>query len=513
MKKKLKRIATSRAVIVWFLIAVQLFLIFVIAVQFTRFYYVYSAATAVLDFIFILYLMKNSRSMSYKLCWIVVAFTFPVFGIALYLIFGGNRASKSALGKMRVMHEAARAGVLKESCALAELREECPEAARQAAYIKNTSFCPPVRHCETRYFESGEALFPVLLEELRKAKRYIFLEYFIIGEGEMWDAVHEILLEKVAEGVDVRVIYDDIGCWLSLPGDFDERLRREGIDCRIFQRFVPFLFARQNNRDHRKICVIDGVTSFTGGINIADEYINTVKRFGYWKDTAVMVRGEASWSYAVMFLTMWDYLGGKKTVPESDYTAYAPDPAAYAGIDGEGYVQPYTDSPLDGEPVGENVYLGLIENAKRYVWITTPYLIVDERMEQALIHAVRCGVDVRIVTPGVPDKVLINQTTKSYYPNLIANGIKIYEYKPGFVHAKGFLVDDEYAVVGSVNLDYRSLYLHFECGLWMYRPDCLGEIRRDFTELIRASEPVEAKKPRLLTQLFRASLDLIAPLL
>ena len=513
MKKKLKRIATSRAVIVWPLIVIQLFLIFLIAVQFTRFYYVFSVATALLDFVFVLYLMKNSRSMSYKLCWIVVAFTFPVFGVALYLIFGGKRASGRALRKMRFMREAARAGTAREVCALADLEAEDPTAARQARYIKTTSYCPPVKHCETRYFESGEAMFPVLLEELRRAERYIFLEYFIIGEGEMWDAVHEILLEKVKAGVDVRVVYDDIGSALAIPGNFDGKLRREGIDCRIFQRFIPLLFARQNNRDHRKICVIDGVTAFTGGINLADEYINTEERCGYWKDTAVMVRGEAAWSFAVMFLTMWDYLCGTKTDEIGDYSDYVPLPGALDGIDGGGYVQPYTDSPLDGEPVGENVYLGLIENAKRYVWITTPYLIVDERLEQALIHAARCGVDVRIVTPGVPDKILINQTTKSYYPNLVANGVKIYEFKPGFVHAKGFLVDDEYAVVGSVNLDYRSLYLHFECGLWMYKPDCLPDVKRDFIALIEKSEPVEAKKPRLLTQLFRAALDLIAPLL
>ena len=513
MKKKLKRIAASRAVIVWPLIVLQLVFIFALSVQFTRFFYVFSVVTALLDFIFILYLMKNSRSMSYKLCWIVVAFTFPVFGVALYLIFGGERASKRALGRMRFMQEASRASMARETSALDGLDAEAPAAARQARYIRTVSFCPPVKHCETRYFESGEAMFPVLLEELRRAERYIFLEYFIIGEGEMWDAVHEILLEKVKAGVDVRVIYDDIGCAFAIPGDFDEKLRSEGIGCRIFQRFVPFLFARQNNRDHRKICVIDGVTSFTGGVNIADEYINTVKRFGYWKDTAVMVRGEASWSFAVMFLTMWDYLCGTQTDGGDGYSDFAPLPGAFDGVDGAGYVQPYADSPLDGEPVGENVYLGLIENAKRYVWITTPYLIVDERMEQALIHAARCGVDVRIVTPGVPDKLLISQTTKSYYPNLIANGVKIYEYKPGFVHAKGFLVDDEYAVVGSVNLDYRSLYLHFECGLWMYRPDCLPDVRRDFAALFDASEPVEAKKPPLIIQLFRASLDLIAPLL
>jgi len=524
MKKKLKRFMTSRVVIVFLLIAVQLFLIFWSAIVLASYYYVYNAAVAVLSLAFLLYLMRSSHNGPYKIAWMAVAFAFPVFGMALYLIFGGNRISGRRKKKMRFMEDA-----LEESAALADrdeegesisarilarLDEECPGAARQSRYIRSASFTPASDMCETRYFESGEAMFPVLLEELEKAERYIFLEYFIIGEGEMWEAVHRILLDKVRQGLDVRVIYDDVGCAVSVDRHFDEQLRSEGIDCRIFQRFVPFLTARQNNRDHRKICVIDGVTSFTGGVNLADEYINTVRRFGYWKDTAVMIRGRASWSFTCMFLTMWDYLCGSDSDTEEEYAAFLPPPSAFRDICGSGVVQPYTDAPMDGEAVGENVYLNLIQQAERYVWITTPYLIIDEIMERSLLNAVRCGVDVRIVTPGIPDKHLINETTKNFYPRLLEGGVKIYEYTPGFVHAKGFLSDDRYAAVGSVNLDYRSLYLHFECGAWMYGTDCIPDIRRDFERVFADSRLLEVPdKVSALRRFFRALFNLIAPLL
>ena len=522
--KKIKRFMTSRVVIVFLLIAVQLFLIFWSAVVLAQNYYVYSVTNSVLAVVFLLYLMRSSHNGPYKIAWMAVAFALPVFGVALYLIFGGNRISVRRKKKMRFMERA-----LEQAAALGDigpdgepvsggvmnrLDAECPGAARQSRYIRSASFTPVAENCGTRYFESGEALFPVLLEELKKAERYIFLEYFIIGEGEMWDAVHEILLEKVRAGVDVRVIYDDIGCAVSVDRHFDETLRGEGIDCRIFQRFVPFLTARQNNRDHRKICVIDGVTSFTGGINLADEYINTVRRFGYWKDTAVMIRGRASWSFTVMFLTMWDYLCGQGEADDGEYAGFLPSPEVWEDIRGSGEVQPYTDTPMDGEAVGENVYLGLVQQAKRYVWIATPYLIIDEIMERSLLNAVQCGVDVRIVTPGGPDKRIINETTKNCYPSLLAGGVKIYEYTPGFVHAKGFLCDDEYAVVGSVNLDYRSLYLHFECGVWMHGTDCLPDIRRDFEEMFAASRLLtEPDKVSAVRRFNRAALNLIAPLL
>ncbi len=514
MKNRVKRFMTSRVVIVFALIAAQLFLILLSALALSRYYYVYVILTSLVSFAFLLYLMRSSHNDSYKIAWMAAVFVLPFFGVALYLIFGGNRISSRRRKKMRFMQN-----VLKQASSLTEdgidlLEKEDPGAARQAKYIRSASFTPVSTGCETRFFPSGEAMFPVLLEELRKAERYIFLEYFIIGEGKMWDAVHEILLEKVRSGIDVRVIYDDVGCAVSVDRHFDAKLRAEGIDCRIFQRFVPFLTARQNNRDHRKICVIDGVTAFTGGVNLADEYINAVERFGYWKDTAVMIRGRASWGLTAMFLGMWDYLCGSGGDGREDYAEYLPPPSAYDGIRGSGYVQPYTDTPMDGEAVGENVYLGLIQQAKKYVWITTPYLIIDELMERTLVQAAKSGVDVRIVMPGVPDKRMIGETTRNYFPSLIGNGVKIYEYTPGFVHAKEFVSDDRFAAVGSVNLDYRSLYLHFECGVWMCGTDCIRDVRDDFEGMFAASRLLtEAERVSGIRRLFRAALDLIAPLL
>ena len=300
---------------------------------------------------------------------------------------------------------------------------------------------------------------------------------------------------------------------MTLNRKFAGKLEKEGIRCRVFHRFVPVLNARQNNRDHRKICVIDGKTAFTGGINLADEYINRVERFGYWKDNAVMVRGKAAWSFTVMFLTMWDYLCGTAPEKRGDYSVYAPNLEQGQSRKTSGIVQPYTDSPLDDEAVGENIYLGILAAAQEYVWITTPYLIIDERMEQALCTAVRSGIDVRIITPGIPDKKVISETTKSFYPNLLAHGVKIYEYTPGFIHAKTFLCDDRFATVGSVNLDYRSLYLHFECGVWMSGTACIADIKADFEEMFRVSRVAEEEKNSLVRRLFRAVLELLAPLL
>lgn len=511
MLKKLRKLAFSRMFVVGFFIFIQFFLIFSAALEFTKYFVVYYAVSFVIAFAFVLRIINTNQRMAYKLAWIVVIFAFPAFGGALYLIFCGNRLSPRSRGKMRYISDATRSSIASDECVIEEISSDSPSAAKQSRYIKNAALCPPYKGTRTRYFPSGEAMIDTLIEKLESAEKYIFLEYFIIGEGEMWTRIHDVLKRKVDAGVDVRVIYDDIGCMLTLDRKFSSRLEAEGIKCRVFHRFVPVLSSRQNNRDHRKICVVDGVCAFTGGINIADEYINKVERFGYWKDNAVMLEGEGVWSFTAMFLGMWDYLGGKKTA--SDYLEYKPDYSSFRADEDAGYVQPYTDSPLDDEAIGENVYLGMLEAAQSYVWITTPYLIIDEQMTEALCRAVKSGVDVRIVTPGIPDKKLVNETTKSYYPILIENGVKIYEYKPGFIHAKTFLCDDVLATVGSVNLDYRSLYLHFECGVWLYKAECVCDIKKDFLEIFAECEEITEAKNSIFRNLFRGVLELIAPLL
>ena len=511
--KKLKKIARSRVLIVGFLILIQFGLIMLAALEFTKYFVVYYSLAYVIGIIFVLRVISKKQTMAYKLAWTVVILLFPPFGAAIYTIFCGNHLSEGVLKLMRAMTGTTLSSVDRKDDVLAQLDTIDRSAEKQSEYIRNTTLCPPYTNCSAEYFPSGETLIATLERELDKAEKYIFLEYFIIDYGEMWDRIHAVLRRKVAQGVDVRVIYDDLGSIMTVDKKFNRELESEGIRCRVFHRFSPILTATQNNRNHRKICVIDGRCAFTGGINIADEYINVKEKHGYWKDNAVMIKGEAAWSFTVMFLSMWDYLGGVTEKSRVDYSGYKPDYSKYASGHQNGFVQPYTDNPLDDEPVGENVYLGILASAHDYVWITTPYLIIDEQTEQALCKAVKSGVDVRIVTPGIPDKKFVNETTKSYYPNLIKNGVRIYEYTPGFIHAKTFLCDDKIATVGSVNLDYRSLYLHFECGVWMYGCDCINEIKSDFEEIFENSSEPKNEKCGIIRHIWRAILEFLAPLM
>ena len=510
--KKLKKLIFSRVFVVGVLILMQLLMILSMTIEFTKYFIVYYAVMFVLAFVFVLKIINTNQNMAYKLAWIVVVFIFPAFGVALYMIFSGNRLSNRSIKKMRFMEGISSAVLGKGENVVAELAEDDKNAEKQAKYIRNVAKYPPYRNGRLDYFKTGEEAFVVMLEELEKAEKYIFIEYFIISEGKMWNKIHDILKKKVRDGVDVRVIYDDIGCIMTLKRDFAAQLEAEGIKCRVFHRFVPVLSSRQNNRDHRKICVIDGKVAFTGGINIADEYINTIVKYGYWKDNAIVTDGEAAWSFTVMFLSMWEYLCHTPPSEAGNYDKFKPDNLS-AVRDNDGFIQPYSDDPLDFDPVGENVYLGMISAAHDYIWITTPYLIIDEQMEQTLITAVKSGVDVKIVTPGIPDKKIVNETTKSYYPNLIRNGVKIYEYQPGFIHAKTFLCDDKYATVGSINLDYRSLYLHFECGVWMYKTSCIKDIKDDFIGIFAESKEAEETECGFIRQMFRGVMELLAPLL
>jgi cardiolipin synthase len=328
----------------------------------------------------------------------------------------------------------------------------------------------------------------------------------------MWQSILQILEEKAALGLDVRLIYDDFGCASTMPKEFQMSLRRRGIRCEVFNPLIPVTSVLLNNRDHRKITVVDGYIGFTGGVNLADEYINRLERFGHWKDTGVMMRGEAVWSLTVMFLQMWSTLA-RETI---DYRKFRPHEWHEHPFEHDGYVQPYGDTPLDHETVGENVYLNIINRAKEYVYIFTPYLIVDNEMITALCLAAKSGIDVRIVTPGIPDKKLVFLLTQSYYDRLIESGVRIFEYMPGFIHAKSFVCDDKIATVGTINMDYRSLYLHFECGVWMYESRAVMQLKQDALNTFSLCheitlEECEQKKKRTL--IWQSVLRLFAPLL
>lgn len=502
----------NRAVIVAVLILLQVGFLIKLTVFWSNAYiYVYWICVA-LSMLAVLVIVSRQMDPGYKIGWIIPILIFPIFGWLLYLICGGNRMPRRMAGRMlrleKAFHDALAADLGADG--LAELGAA---AARQARYLERYAGCPAYTNTRTEYFPLGDALFPRMLEELRKAERFIFLEYFIIDQGVLWDSVLEILREKHAAGVDVRIIYDDVGCLTTLPMNYARKLEREtGIPCCAFNRFRPVLSIRMNNRDHRKLCVIDGQTAFTGGVNLADEYINVKARFGHWKDSAILVQGEAVWSMTAMFLFMWGYVRGV----DEDFRAFRPAelPAPAAGERGF-FVQPYTDSPLDNEPVGETVCLNLISGAHRYVYITTPYLVVSHGLNTALCTAAKSGVDVRIITPHIPDKRLVFELTRAHYQPLLEAGVRIFEYAPGFIHAKNIVVDDRYATVGTVNLDYRSMFLHFENGVLLCRDPAIRSIRDDFLETQEKSVEITLEQSRRHSggrQLLRAILRVLAPL-
>jgi cardiolipin synthase len=383
--------------------------------------------------------------------------------------------------------------------------------ANQSRYISKFCNFPIYDNTYSNYFPVGEDMFESLKQELEEAKSFIFLEYFIIQEGVMWDSILDILERKVREGVEIRVMYDDVGCISKLPFGYNEKLKKLGIACRVFNPFIPLVSARHNNRDHRKIAIIDGNTGFCGGINLADEYINKVVRFGHWKDTAVMLKGNAVWSFTVMFLQMWQVSGG----PKEEYEKYKPQPLREKP-ESDGYVQPYGDNPGDGETVGEQVYLNLLNKARDYVYISTPYFVVDNEILNAITLAAKDGVDVRIMLPHIPDKVYMHIVAKSYYAQLINSGVRIYEYTPGFNHSKTFVSDDKLGTVGTVNLDYRSLYLHFECGVLLYNTRSLMKVKEDFINTLQVCHEVtleECSHVRWYMRITRSILKAFAPLM
>ena len=429
------------------------------------------------------YVINKDSNPAIKIAWLIPLLMLPIFGGLLYLMFGGHHKNR----RLFAVNDNLRAQYGTPESASLTLDEAAKallpcDAALMSHYITHASGCPPVGNTATDYYPTGETMFPALCDALRRAERYIFLEYFIIEEGVFWDTVLDILTERAAAGVEVRVMYDDFGSMLTLPITYERTLRERGIRTHVFNPFNTVLSPRPNNRDHRKITVIDGVTAFVGGINLADEYINAYEKYGHWKDTAVRLTGDAAWSVAVQFLAVWD----ADTRGGSDYRLYLPEKSDRPAIE-NGIVQPYTDIPTDGELVGEAVYFQMITRAERYIYITTPYLILDHELLTSLQIAAKSGIDVRIVTPHIPDKKSVFFLTRSYYQPLLDAGVRIYEYTPGFIHAKSMVTDDRFAVVGSINFDYRSLYLHLENAVWMYNTTAVTAVRDDILATIGES--------------------------
>lgn len=455
--------------------------------------YIYGGFTLLSAFV-ILYVVNKDENPSFKLAWIIPITVIPVFGTLLYLFLELQWEGKIINRRLRENISDTQPYLKQNPRYMEQLAKTSRSNANLAAYIENSGSYPVYGNTNVKYYPVGEEMFEDMKKELEKAKRFIFMEYFIVERGEMWDSILEILERKVQEGVEVRFMYDGMCCLVLLPYSYPRELRAKGLKAKMFAPIRPALSTYQNNRDHRKILVIDGHTAFTGGINLADEYINRKVRFGHWKDTGIMVKGDAVTSFTMMFLQMWNIT---EKEPE-DYGRYLRDPEFFypPELSMEGFVIPYGDSPLDQETVGELVYLDIINTARNYVHIMTPYLILNYELVQALQFAAKRGVETIIIMPHIPDKECAFLLAKAHYEELIRAGVQIYEYTPGFVHAKVFTSDDEKAVVGTINMDYRSLYLHFECAAYIYRNEVIKDVERDFKETLAKSQVITLEECR-----------------
>ena len=479
--------SVRRLIMVVISILLQVVWIIGLAVWLTNYYAAISILASILGLLLVFRVYGLQINSAYKISWIILILMFPIMGACLYLMFGRT----GALGSMRKWFDkvhAAYAHLLPQDEQIVDKLEMADGTlARQSGYLRRGAGYPVYQNTDVEFYGDTTRALEAQKEELRKAKKFIFMEYHAIEDSVAWKGIEEILEEKAAAGLDVRVFYDDMGSIGFISKEFMEKLRRKGIQCKVFNPLIPILNVFMNNRDHRKITVIDGKVGFTGGYNLANEYFNLTHPYGEWTDSGIKLTGDGVRSLTLIFLEMWNATQREQEDP-IPYLLKSAYRSAEAG-----FVQPYADSPLDGERTGENVYLNMIKGAKKYVYITTPYLIISDEMQRTLTLAAKSGVDVRIITPGIPDKPLIYKVTRSYYAGLAAEGVRIYEYTPGFIHSKQMVCDDEVAVVGTINLDFRSLYLHFENACWFAGCRAVAEVRHDFEKMFPICREVTEK--------------------
>ena len=454
-------------------------------------------------------IVNRSMSPESKVTWLIVTFV-PVFGPLLYLMFGERRLSKKELKQLQELNSIA----FHENNGR-QLHLQLQETDKSAYGIINAllhmdSNAEVYDHTDSQFFANGEEMWQQMLEDLKRAEKFIFLEYYIVDEGLMWDSILEVLEEKAAQGVEVKMLYDDIGCMVTLPGDYTVHLRSKGIDAHKFNKVIPRMTVAYNNRDHRKILVIDGQISYTGGINLADEYINHIERFGHWKDSGIRIDGPATQAFTRLFLMNWYINRGEI----SDFDQYHLENQTRFG---SGLCIPYGSGPkpIYKTKVGKIVYQNLINQAEDFVYITTPYLIIDYDLTEDIKNAAMRGVDVRIVTPHIPDKKLIQLVTRGAYPDLLSAGVRIFEYTPGFIHSKQMIVDDRFAAVGTINLDYRSLVHHYENAVLLYKTESIADIRKDFEGIFEQSQEIfsDTINPTWYQMMIKEITQLFAPML
>ena len=454
-------------------------------------------------------IVNRSMSPESKVTWLIVTFV-PVFGPLLYLMFGERRLSKKELKQLQELNSIA----FHENNGR-QLHLQLQETDKSAYGIINAllhmdSNAEVYGQTDSQFFASGKEMWQQMLEDLKRAEKFIFLEYYIVDEGLMWDSILEILEEKAAQGVEIKMLYDDIGCMVTLPGDYTVHLRSKGIDAHKFNKVIPRMTVAYNNRDHRKILVIDGQISYTGGINLADEYINRIERFGHWKDSGIRIDGPATQAFTRLFLMNWYINRGEI----SDFDQYHLENQTRFG---SGLCIPYGSGPkpIYKTKVGKIVYQNLINQAEDFVYITTPYLIIDYDLTEDIKNAAMRGVDVRIVTPHIPDKKLIQLVTRGAYPDLLSAGVRIFEYTPGFIHSKQMIVDDRFAAVGTINLDYRSLVHHYENAVLLYKTESIADIRKDFEGIFEQSQEIfsDTINPTWYQMMIKEVTQLFAPML
>lgn len=483
MLRKLLKFLTGRLFISLVLIILQI-AIFVYLFSFAQHYAFWIQFLSALSILMALVVVTRDLNPAYKIGWMLIFMAIPVYGGIFYLLFGNRRLSKRVRRRLEQLQIFYKKGVGEGSSSqilpMKALASYSPTLAKQAQYIANISGFPVWSNTEVEYFSSGEAVIHDMVAEMKKAKSFIFLEFFIIAEGEIWDAILHVLLEKRKMGVRVCLMFDDVGSILGIPSHYDRKLRSLGLEVVDFNPLKAHLNSRLNSRDHRKVVVIDGNIGYTGGLNIADEYANRKLKYGHWKDTAVKLKGDAVGSLSQMFLQLWAF----STAQTEDFSAYRPTLTCRT----DGFVQPFADNPLDNQNVAESAYIQIINMAKRYVWITTPYLVLDNEMLNALKIAAQSGVDVRIITPHMPDKLYVFAVTRENYRPLLESGVRIFEYTPGFLHAKMFVSDDRVAIIGTINMDYRSFYLHFENGVAFYGSSVIHVVQEDIERTLGRSQ-------------------------
>lgn len=482
-------------------------LFFVVMIQGLRQHYIFvNTLCTILAIVTVFYITNQSGKSSYKILWIIFILAIPIFGVMAYMLLGGGRVFPHVKKRMYKCEEKYKKQLPKNTKTYDTLRYSDGLHARQADYLTLESGYPLYRNTSCEFLAPGEKFMPRFLEELQKAEKYIFIEFFIIAEGKMWSSICDVLEQKVREGLEVKVLFDDFGSIKRQNKTFIKRLRKKGIEVAVFNKIRPSLDVFMNNRNHRKIVVIDGKVAMTGGLNIADEYINEVERFGYWMDCAAIIRGDAVKSFLAMFCSTWEFTTKKRISMDTHISEEK--------VLEKGFVLPYADGPLDDKNPAEGIYMQILNSAQRYVYIATPYLIIDNSMKECLRLAAKSGIDVKIITPHVPDKWYVHPVTQYNYYDLLKAGVKIYEYTPGFIHSKFFVSDDSVATVGTVNMDYRSFIMHFECGVWMCDNKTVYDIKDHFNSLLLYCEEItlqKMKKSSLLVKFKREILHLFAP--